>query len=142
MKKETIFLSLTALVIGLLVAGGIFFAYKYMTKPADKKGTIITLDPTPTPISSNSEELMLSEPEDESVVEKKSISISGKTVPGSTVIVSSENDEQVATPADNGNFSLTTTISEGANIIEVISILPSGEERKVIRTVTYSTESF
>lgn len=142
MKKETIFLSLTALVIGLIVAGGIFFAYKYMTKPADKKGAIITLDPTPTPISSNSEELMLSEPQDESVVEKKSVSVSGKTIPGSTVIVSSETDEQVATPAENGNFSLSTTISEGANIIEVISILPSGEERKVIRTVTYSTESF
>jgi hypothetical protein len=58
------------------------------------------------------------------------------------VIVTSENDEQVVTPAANGNFSLTTTISNGVNMIEIIAILPDGRERKVIRTVTYTTESF
>jgi hypothetical protein len=142
MKKETIFLSLTALFIGLVVAGGIFYAYKFLTTPPEENNDIITLNPTPSPVSSNTDELMVNEPSDELVSETKSITVSGKTLPGSTLIVTSENDEQVVTPADNGNFSLTTTISDGVNIIEVIAILPSGEEKKVIRTVSFSTETF
>lgn len=142
MKKETIFLSLTALIIGLLVAGGFFYAYQLITKPSPSGKTPITLNPTPTPISSNSEELTVNEPQDESVVENKSIAISGKTLPGSIVVITSETDEQVAKPADNGNFSVTITISEGVNIIEVVTILPDGTERKVVRTVTYTEESF
>jgi len=142
MKKETVFLSLIALLIGLLVAGGAFYAYQLLNKPSDSKPTTITLNATPTPVSSNSEELMVDEPDDEIVVTNKSVTISGKTLPGSTVIVTSENDERVAEPAGNGNFSLTTTIADGVNIIEILAILPSGEERKVVRTVTYSRESF
>jgi hypothetical protein len=142
MKKETIFLSLTALFIGLIVAGGIFYAYQFLTNPGSEKPKMITLNATPTPVSSNSEELMVQDPTDESVAESRSVMIYGKTLPGSMVIVTSENDEQVVTPAANGNFSLTTTISNGVNMIEIIAILPDGRERKVIRTVTYTTESF
>jgi hypothetical protein len=142
MKKETIFLSLTALFVGLLVAGGVFYTYQFLTKSNGEQPKTITLNATPTPLSSNSDELMVNTPGDESVSENKTVNVSGKSVPGSTIIVTSENDEQVVTPADNGNFSLTTTISNGVNIIEVIAILPSGKERKVIRTVTYTTESF
>lgn len=142
MKKETVFLSIGALLVGLLVAGGAFYAYQLLNKPADNKPATITLNASPTPVSSNSDELMVDEPQDETVVTNKSVKISGKTLPGSTVIVTSENDEQVATPADNGNFSLTTTIGDDVNIIEVIAILPSGEEKKVVRTITYSKESF
>ncbi len=142
MKKETIILSLIALVIGLLVAGGFFFAYQAITSPPERNGTEITLNATPTPVSSNSDELMVNEPEDESVVENKSVTISGKTIPGSVVVIASENGENVAEPAENGDFSVNMTISEGVNIIEVVSILPTGEERRVVRTVTYSTETF
>ena len=142
MNKETILLSLTALLIGLFVAGGFFYAYQFITKSPQVEKKPFSLNPTPTPISSNSEELMVNEPDDESVVSSKSVSVSGKTLPGSTVIITSENDEQVATPADNGNFAVNTTIGAGVNIIEIISILPGGEERHVIRTVTNSTESF
>lgn len=142
MKKETIFLSLFALIIGLLVAGGFFYAYRMISRDDTPESTPITINPTPTPVSSNSEELMVNEPSDESVVESKSVKVTGKTVPGSIVIVSSENDEQVATPTDNGNFSVTTTIGEGVNVLEILSILPDGNERKAVRTVTYTTESF
>lgn len=142
MRKETIFLALIALVIGLLVAGGFFYAFQMISRDPSGDTESIVLDPSPTPVSSNSDELMVSEPDDESVTDNKSVTVSGKTIPGSTVIISSENDEQVATPAENGNFSVTTTISEGVNLIEIISILPDGKERQVIRTVTYSTESF
>lgn len=142
MKKETFFLSIAALIVGLLVAGGIFYAFKFLTSPPPMEKRTITLDATPTPVSTNSDELMVTEPADESVTDSKSVKISGKTLPGSTVVVTSDTDEQVAEPAENGNFSLSTTVSEGVNIIQVISFLPSGEERRATRTVTYTTESF
>ena len=142
MKKETVFLSITALLIGLFVAGGAFYAYQMLSNPSAKKPVAIVLNATPTPVSSNSEELMVDEPDDEVVVASKSVKISGKTLPGSTVIVTSENDEQVAIPAGNGNFSLTTTIADGVNIIEILAILPDGSQRKVVRTITYTKESF
>ena len=142
MRKETILLSLAAIAIGLLVAGGFFYGYQYWTNQPKAQEKTITLNPTPTPVSTNSEELMVSEPTDETVVDSKSVRVSGKTVPGSLVIITSEIDEQVAEPADNGNFSVTTTVGEGVNIIQILTILPTGEERKAVRTVTYSTESF
>jgi hypothetical protein len=142
MKKETMLLSLFALIIGLLFAGGIFYAYQFISQRPKQIQKNITLNPSPTAVSSNSDELMVEEPADEAVIDSKSVKVSGKTLPNSTVIVTSVNDEQVALPAENGNFSLTTTIGDGVHLIQVVSILPGGEEKKVVRTVTYSTESF
>lgn len=141
MKTERVLLSLLAVVIGLLVAGIAFFLYENTRNTPEGK-TRTTSAPTPTPTLKPSIFLILDEPKDEDVVTKKIINISGKTAIGATVVVLTNNDEQVLTPTENGDFSSTTTIENGQNLIEVTAIAQTGESTSILRVVTFSTEEF
>ncbi len=144
MRAEKVILSFVAIFVGLIAAGIAFYLYQLTrTIPADlslntknKQHTIAT----PTPDSSSF--LTIDSPHDEEVFDKKLITIRGTTLTGSTVIVSTEDSDEVVTPTKNGSFSLTMTIPNGTSIIEIIAVLPNGEERRAKKTVTYSTESF
>ncbi len=144
MKIEKIILSLVAIIVGLAAAGVAFYLYQ-MTKtlPPSKTQTITIknqISPSPTPNAKNF--LTVENPKDEFVTDKKIITISGKTEPGATIIITTENNDQIVNAAINGDFTLTTTIGNGTNIIQITAIFTNGEEKKVTRTVTYSTESF
>jgi len=144
MRIEKIILSLVAIIVGLAAAGVAFYLYQ-MTKtlPPSKTQTITIknqISPSPTPNAKNF--LTVEDPKDEFVTDKKIITISGKTKPGATIIITTENNDQIVNAAINGDFTLTTTIGNGTNIIQITAIFTNGEEKKVTRTVTYSTESF
>lgn len=142
MKTERIILSLIALFVGLLVAGGAFYIYQ-MTKqiPQDKADTItIKSHPTPTPNSNNY--VTVDTPKDEAVVDRKTITVSGKTLPNSTLIVSTEGEDQVVKPTATGTYSVTVTIDDGVNLLSITSIFPDGNEKTIKRTVSYSSEDF
>jgi len=141
MKTERIILSFIAVIFGLLVAGVAFFIYQ-STKtisPTQVKSITIT-QPTPTPVPSTL--LTIDQPINESVVNTKGITLSGKTTPDATLILTTDTDDQVVTPAANGNYAITTTLNNGANQITITAIAPDGQETKKIITVTYSTEEF
>ncbi|MBI5044525.1 MAG: hypothetical protein HZC02_01235 [Candidatus Levybacteria bacterium] len=142
MKAERIILSLIAIFVGLLVAGGAFYIYQ-MTKqiPDDQADTItIKSHPTPTPRSANF--LSIESPKNESIVENKTITITGKTVPKSTIIVSTVSSDQVVKPSAAGNFSLTQVIDTGVNLVTVTAIFPDGNQQTQQRIVSYVTEDF
>ncbi len=146
MNGEKIILSIVAVFVGLIAAGIAFYLYQMAkTIPAEKIQTIsiktqATLTPTPSPNNENF--LTVETPKDESVVDSKKIVITGKTSPTATIIVTTENNDQVITPASNGDFTLTAIIENGNNLIQILAIFPSGEEKKIVRSVTYTTESF
>lgn len=142
MKTEKIILSFIAIFVGLLVAGGIFYIYQ-MTKqiPQDKADTItIKSHPIPTPNSNNY--LTIESPKDEEILDRKTITISGKTLSNTTIIVSTEGSDQVVKPTAMGSYSVTTTIDNGVNLLSVTAIFPDGTEKTVKRTVTYTNEDF
>ncbi|MCL4353783.1 hypothetical protein M1615_04990 [Patescibacteria group bacterium] len=141
MKKESIILSFAAVLIGILVAGGAFYIYQ-MTKTIsqnDIKPISIAL-PNPTP--SSSVFLSLSSPSDESVVAERTITVSGSTDPSAVIAIITGANQQVITPAQNGNFSASVVIGNGENEIEVTAIAPNGKEKTIKRTVTFSTKEF
>ena len=142
MKAEKIVLSIVGLIIGLLVAGGGFFLYKFLQNPATPGNThVISTDvPTPTPASDSL--LTIDTPADEAVVDNRALKISGKTLPNATIIASSETADQVGKATSSGDFSFTVTIPSGTSYYTVTAILPDGQTKKVTRTITYSTESF
>ena len=142
MKKEKLILSLVATVFGLLVAGGAFYLFQ-TTKTVDPtsiKTAVNSTTPSPTPIPSIF--LTVDKPKDEEVISSKLLTISGKTTKDAVVIIISDAFEQVVTPSSTGDFSITETIDEDKNIIEIIAVAPNGESVKVIKTVTYSQEEF
>lgn len=145
MKLEKVILSVIAIIVGLIAAAIAFYLYQMTktlpetdNKPISVNNTINT--PTPTPNDDNF--LTIDNPKDESVFDTKTIKVSGKTMPNSTVIVSTEGNSQVVTPAQNGDFSLNETIGEGTSVLTITAIFPNGDEKQIMRTVTYTTSNF
>ncbi|HVZ58440.1 MAG TPA: hypothetical protein VG935_01685 [Patescibacteria group bacterium] len=141
MKAERIILSLIAIFVGLLVAGVAFYLYQ-MTKQVPASTTGITIKSPPTPTPNSADFLTVDSPGDESLTDRKTITISGKTLPGSTIVISTEGDDQVVQPTTTGQFSVTETIADGTNLISITSIFPDGTEQHFLRTVSYTTEDF
>lgn len=144
MKAEKIILSFVAVIVGLIAAGIAFYLYQMTKTIPDSKNQTISVKPqiTPSPTPNNENFLTIENPKDEEVASKQTITISGKTTPKANIIVSSETSDQVVTPSETGAFTLTQPIEEGTNVIQITAVFPNGEEKKVIRTVTYSTENF
>ena len=142
MKAERIVLSFIFILLGLLVAGGGFYLYQLTkTIPDSKLSTVRVNSPSPTPDTSG-DLFVVDSPADESVVDNRIVTISGKTTPDATIIVSSGTADQVVKPTTTGTFSLTQTIETGTNLLTIRAIFTDGIEKKITRTVTYSTESF
>lgn len=142
MKAERLILSLIALFIGLLVAGGAFYIYQMTKQIPQNKSDTITIKSHPTPTPSSNGYLTVDSPKDASLADRKTINISGKTLPGSTIVISTESDDQVVKPTSTGSFNLTETIDDGVNIISITSIFPDGTEKTIKKLVTYTTEDF
>ncbi len=143
MKAERLILSFIALLVGLLVAGIGFYFYQITNaKPAQKKSAItITLSPSPT-ISEDSHQITIDSPADETVIDKKSVVITGKTGKDALLVISTQSGDQVVKASTSGNFSATQTIDAGTNLIYITAFFPDGVEKRITRTITYSTESF
>lgn len=141
MKTERIVLSFVAVLIGLLVAGIAFYFYQ-MTKTLPSKNNTIAIKITPTPTPDLNQVLTVTNPTDGEVTGKKVITVSGRTEKNSTIIVSSNDADQVVSPSGSGDFSLTITLDDGVNLLYITSIFPDGTEKRITRTVTYTTEQF
>lgn len=142
MKAERVILSFVAILIGLLVAGGAFFVYQLTRQLPPEETKAVTVKSPATPTPSSSQLLVITSPNDEAVSNKKTITISGKTVVGSTIVVSSETDDQVVEPTRSGDFTVTHTIGDDTTIITILAIFPNGEEKSITRSVSFSAEEF
>ena len=141
MKQERVILSFVAVLIGLLAAGLAFYFYQ-STKTVSNPNQITLTAPSPTPTPRPTVYISLSNPNDETIVSSKTLTINGKTNPNATIIIYTSGDQQVIQPSTQGDFSTTIAIDDGENLIKITSILPGGEITSVQRTVTYSTEKF
>lgn len=141
MKTERFVLSVIAVVIGLLVASAAFFIYQSTRSLSPNKIPTITIA-NPTPTASPNIYLSIDQPADQSVQNKKILNISGKTTPNATIIITTAATDQVVSPTSTGNYSVTTTLDSGENLITITAISATGEEIKKTITVTYSTEDF
>jgi hypothetical protein len=143
MKAEKVILSFVAVFIGLIAAGIAFYLYqstKVIPNTPIKPATTTTKQQTQTP--NDSDIFTIDSPQDEQVFDKKLITIKGTTVKGATITVSTTDSDQVVQPADNGDFTLTQTIPDGTSVIEFTVIFPDGTQKKIDKTVTFSTENF
>lgn len=145
--KERIVIVFIATLLGLLLTTAGYFIYQTATSYSQKTSA----DNSPINLQAQNdnaekerqeEALSISSPTDEAVVDKRTLEITGKTYAENTVVISSNNEDVVGTPARDGNFSITITIDAGVNKIVTRSISPDGEEIVDERIVTYSTEEF
>ena len=141
MKKEKLILLFIATLLGLVVAGVLFYLYqttKIVSTPSTKTITLASPTPTVTPSIS----LTLDRPKDEEVVSEKVLIVSGKTQSNATIVILTDSSEDVITPSADGKFSTTVNLEDGENILEVTAIAPNGESIVIKKTITYSLEEF
>lgn len=143
MKAEKVILSFVAVFVGLIAAGVAFYLYQ-STKitPVQTKSPATTVTVAATPTTSGLDTFTVDTPQDEQVFDKKLINIKGTAVKGAVVTVSTDDTDQVVQPADNGVFTLTQTIPDDTSVIEISVIFPDGTQKKIDRTVTFSTANF
>lgn len=141
MKQERVILSFIMVLIGLVVAGIVFYFYQ-STKTINSPRTNLINVPTPTPTPKPKIYLNLTSPSDEEVVNNKTINITGQTNPGATITIVTSSSQQVIEPSSLGNFTTTLTLNDGQNIIKVWALNPNGDTTSLQRTVTYSTDNF
>lgn len=143
MRRESVILSFIAVVVGIVVAGGAFYLYQtFRFSPPQPSKTISLALPTPTPKFASAGALVVDSPADETVTDRKIVTVTGKTQNTAMVILTTAVDNTVLTPAADGSFSGTVNIKDDENILQITAISQNGETTKIIRTITYSTETF
>lgn len=144
--KERIVIVLIATLLGLLLTTAGYFIYQAAVtyqQDAQKDSAPINLeDNTKVTPEATPEELTITKPKNEAVLDKRTIEVKGRTFAENTVVVSTNSEDIVGTPAKDGKFSVTVTIAAGVNKIVTRSISPDGTEYTDERVVTYSTEDF
>lgn len=141
MLKEKAFLTVLAVLGGVLFSVGLFYLYQKTKVIVPEKTTQTQEAPTVQP-EAPSFFLNIETPEDEQVFDKKIISLSGKTSPIAVVIISQEDKELTLTPSPSGNFATNITLDEGVNTVEIMALDSNGKTIKEKRVITYSTENF
>jgi hypothetical protein len=81
--------------------------------------------------------LEITEPQDGAQVSTSSINVTGKTIPDAVVSVSVDDQLEMADVDQNGGFSVTVTLEEGPNFIEVIASDQQGNEKSTSVAVIY-----
>ena len=140
MRKEVILAIVGGVVLGLLVIGGLWWTNKTTTEenPIIPSPTpLITQAPTLTPALSLPLEII--NPENESIIEEEEITLEGKTIPGSVVVVIYPEGENIVEADKEGNFETEITLVGGANEIKITAYDKEGNQVEKNLTLVYST---
>lgn len=140
MRKEVILAIVGGVALGLLVIGGLWWTNKTTTEenPIIPSPTpLITQAPTLTPALSLPLEII--NPENESIIEEEEITLEGKTIPGSVVVVIYSEGENIVEADEEGNFETEITLVGGANEIKITAYDEEGNQAEKNLTLIYST---
>ena len=138
MRKELILTILIGLVVGLVVVFGIYRTKNFFT-PRDQ-GTKLEASPSPQPSAETLGNLVIHTPEDESIQETSETTIAGTTNANAFVIIFVGDQEFITTADESGNFSISTDLETGSNIIVINSLDEDGLSVSEERTVIYTTQ--
>lgn len=138
MKKELLLAVLIGLAVGLVIVFGVYRTRILLTP----KNQTTNLDASPSPEASADilSNLVIHSPLDESIQESPDVTIAGTTNHNEFVVILVNDQDFVTTADDSGNFSISTTLEAGSNIIQVKSINEDGQVTTKELTVIYTTK--
>ncbi len=138
MKKEMLVAVIIGFLLGLVITYGIYRIRIVGKHP--KQVPITTTAPSATPSPEDSL-LTIHNPEDGLVQKEKSLTVTGRTIPDSYVVLFLNDAELIRQSDADGNFSFDTTHVDGSNLL-VLQVLDNDgkiirKERTVIVTSLY-----
>ncbi len=139
-RKEITVAVIIGLLIGLVIVGGVMrarMAIESISSPSPSASTSVNLkNKTPE----TSQKLFLDiETSDNLVVNKNTIEITGKTLPGTYVVILGEKGEYIIVPSEVGVFTEEVALVSGANTIKIDSYLEDGSKVEKVLTIVYTT---
>jgi hypothetical protein len=139
MRKEVLIAIVIGIGLGAIVAFGVWRANLILGPKV--KEAIQTPNGTNSPDSgTSSANLIITQPEDSTVFSNNSVTIKGSTIPNATVVLTSDEDEQVTLAGSDGTFEQDLTLASGPNNIVVTSYDDKGNQNTQKMTLVYSTE--
>lgn len=145
--KEKVIIAFIATIAGLLLTTLAFSFYRTAQQqgaksPKSPSPTARKEQPTPKPTSGGKIFLTVDSPEHESIQNKKTLRIQGKTNVENVVIFTLGTEDIVETPSQDGDFTASVNLEEGTHLITTVAIAPNGESIRDERVVTYTQEEF
>lgn len=140
MPKEVLAAIIVGGLLGIAIAFGVWRANIALSPQDTNQNQTATDSPSASPTAVTTLNLTIATPEDESIVNKGTLTVTGMTTPNSTVSLSSDKSETIVTAYDKGNFTGSVELNEGTNVVTVTSFTSDGETIEKQITVVYSTE--
>jgi hypothetical protein len=138
--KTFIMSHLSLLLLSLAFLAGLYFV---LNKDINYTQSLISDYNTPVTMKPASFTLDIKNPEDESLIATKSLVISGKTGPKSSVVVAVDGISSTYTGVEadsNGDFQLTVSLANGLNMLEIMAFDQQGNSKSLKRSVYYTEE--
>ncbi|OGY21370.1 MAG: hypothetical protein A3A65_06590 [Candidatus Chisholmbacteria bacterium RIFCSPLOWO2_01_FULL_49_14] len=139
MRKEVVIVILVGILIGAIVAYGIYTAQSALKQRELKSQEILPKD-NQEKTSPSSHTLSINEPQDESIWDQEKINVNGTTTPKSVVTILTEENEYLLSADSEGYFNAEVGLTGGANTITVSSFDEQGNRAQQSVVVVYSTE--
>lgn len=142
MKKEIFIVVFLGIVIGTIIAYGVYVAQNALKNQELSSRSETKIEhPEKSALETEKKDHFLTvlSPENESIQSSEYLSVSGNTSPGAVITVVSETNEYLLTADEYGVYSIDISLQGGANNITVSSFTPNGERAEETLTVVYST---
>ncbi len=137
-RKAFLMTHLSLLLVSLVFLGGLYFVLN-----KDSYNTSFVSEYMPVTMRPASFTLDIKNPEDESLIQTKTLVISGKTGPKSAVVAAVDGNSSVfgGTVADSaGQFQFSVPLANGLNLLEITAFDNEGNSKTATRTVYYTEE--
>ena len=137
-KKEVTVAVIIGLILGVIIVGGILRARRAIMNLAP-----ITSSRENSQVPSGKDQdqglFLTLETADHQVVKEAKLVISGKTLPGTYIVINGEAGDSIIVPSDLGNFSQEITLVKGANTILVTVYQADGTKKEATLNAVYTT---
>jgi hypothetical protein len=134
MRKEVIYAVIGGIILGLVVAFGVWRINSSI--PKNKNQDINTQSPTPKSSTPGEFKIVLDKPENDDVVTTDTVNVSGLTKPLSWITVAGDESDYIIQSDTNGVFSQEVDLTPGVNQIKVTAFYPEGGTNGVKPSVT------
>ncbi len=139
MRKEV----LVAILIGALLGGVVAFGIWRANLALVPKRESLQTEQTPqssTPEDKQTSSLIITQPENNSIVSEGKVTVKGAALPNSTVVILANNDDLIIQTGKDGGFEQEVELEGGPNEITITAYDEAGNETTETLTLVYSTE--
>ncbi|KKS98094.1 MAG: hypothetical protein UV73_C0003G0036 [Candidatus Gottesmanbacteria bacterium GW2011_GWA2_43_14] len=133
-KRDFRYLYLGLFILVLLIVASVFIIV-----PSLKKNEELSTTVTGREIPSNMF-LTLEYPEADSIAVDQETLVKGRTLPGSTVLIFTDADEETVQSDSQGNFETTIVLSDTSDVLSVTAVSPQGEEKTLDLEINVNAE--